>query len=81
MSEKVYFSKVEFKEYIGYRLNSILLLNLMDGSLAYQVYKAERKIHAPAIVGIETKEFMGHTWESDIRKPAMRMKNEKTGFK
>lgn len=81
MEEKVFFSKVEFKEYIGYRLNSILLLNLVDGTLAYQVYEAEKRIHAPAITGVETEEFMGHTWESDIRKPAMRMRNGKTSFK
>ena len=81
MNEKVYFSKIEFKEYIGYRLNSILLLNLVEGTLAYQVYEIEKRIHAPAITGVETEEFMGHTWESDIRKPAMRMRNGKTGFK
>lgn len=81
MSEKVYFSKMEFREYIGFALNSILLLDLVEGTLAYQVYEAEKRIHAPAITGVETEEFMGHTWESDIRKPAMRMKNGKTGFK
>ena len=81
MSEKVYFSKIEFREYIGYALNSILLLDLVEGTLAYQVYEAEKRIHAPAITGVETEEFMGHTWESDISKPAMRIRNGKTGFK
>lgn len=35
---------------------------------------------APAITGIMTKEVMGHTWDYEIRKPAVRMKNSKTGF-
>ena len=53
MSKKVYFSKIEFREYIGYALNSILLLDLVEGTLAYQVYEAEKRIHAPAITGVE----------------------------
>ena len=81
MSQKEYFSKIEFREYIGSKLNSILLLDLVEGTLAYQVYEVEKRIQAPAITGVETEEFMGHTWESDIRKPAMRMRNGKTGFK
>lgn len=81
MDEKLYFSKVEFKEYIGCGLNSILLLNLVEKTLAYQVYETEKQIHAPAIIGVETEEFMGHIWECDIRKSAKRMKNGKTNFK
>lgn len=81
MNEKIYFSKIEFREYIGHTLNSILLLNLVERTLAYQIYEKKKQIHAPAITGFETEKFMGYTWESDIRKPAMRIKNEKTGFK
>ena len=80
MKEKVYFSKVEFREYIGYRLNSVLLLNIVERTLAYQVYEEEKRIHAPAITGIETEEFKGRMRESNIRKSAMRMRNGKTGF-
>ena len=81
MSEKVYFSKVEFREYIGFgKLKSILLLNLVEGTLAYQVYETEERMHAPAITGVKMEEFRGHTWEVDISKPAMRMRNGKTGF-
>lgn len=78
MGDAIYFSKIEFREHIAFRLNSILLINLVEGTLAYQVYKANRK--APAITGIMTKEVMGHTLEYEIRKPAVRMKNSKTGF-
>ena len=53
MSEKVYFSKMEFREFIGFALNSILLLDLVEGTLAYQVYEAEKRIHAPTITGVE----------------------------
>lgn len=49
--------------------------------MAYQVYEVEKRIHAPAITGVEAEEFKGHIREWDIRKPAMRMKNGKTGFK
>ena len=82
MSKKVYFSKIEFREYSGYStLKSILLLNLVEGTLAYQVYEAEKRMYAPAITGVKTEEFRGHTREFDIREPAMRMRNGKTGFK
>ena len=79
MNDTVYFSKIEFREYI-YGLHSILLLDLVEGTLAYQVYEQEKRMYAPAITGIETEEFMGHTWETDIRKPAMKMRNGKTDF-
>ena len=82
MEEKIYFSKVEFREYIGHELYSILLLNLVEGTLAYQVYEKNRKVRkAPAITGIGTEEFMGDTWDYEIRKPAVKMRNLKTGFK
>lgn len=80
IEEKVYFSKIEFKEFIGGSLESILLLNLVDGTLAYQVYECNERMYAPAIEGIETEEIMGHIWEFKIRKPAMKMRNGKTGF-
>lgn len=38
MEEIIYFSKVEFRECIGCGLNSILLVNLVEGTLSYQAY-------------------------------------------
>lgn len=81
MDKKVYFTKVEFREYIGYRLNSILVLDLAEGTLVYQVYERSWKKKAPAITGSGTEEFLGHTWDYEIRKPAVKMRNAKTGFK
>lgn len=81
MEERIYFSKVEFREYVGYSLNSILHVNLVEGTLLYQVYGRSKKRKAPAITGIGTEEFMGHTWDYEIRKPAVKMRNSKTGFK
>ena len=52
MSETIYFSKVEFTEYIGRpRINpdSIMLLNIPERELSYQVFKYKRSM--PAIVG------------------------------
>lgn len=69
MTEKIYFSKVEFREYLSYGLKSILLLNLVEGTLAYQVYDKKINKHAPAITGIKTEEFMGHIWETKVGKP------------
>ena len=81
MSDNIYFSKIEFREHIAHQLHSILLLNLAEGTLAYQVYEPSRIRKGPAITGIATEEFMGHTWDYELRKPAVKMKNSKTGFK
>ena len=80
MADDIYFSKIEFREHIGYQLNSILLVNLVEGTLAYQVYEPSMIKKSPAITGIATEEFMGHTWDYEIRKPAVRMRNSKTEF-
>lgn len=81
MSENIYFSKIEFREYVAYQLHSILLINLVEGTLAYQVYEPIKIRKGPAITGITTEEFMVHTWNYELRKPAVKMKNSKTGFK
>lgn len=38
----------------------------MEGTLAYQVYEPSMIKKSPAITGIETEEFMGHTWDYEI---------------
>ena len=80
MADDIYFSKIEFREFIGYQLNSILLLNLVEGTLAYQVYEPSKIKKSPAITGIATEKFMGHTWDYELRKPAVRMRNSQTEF-
>lgn len=80
MNEPIYFSKIEFRERIGRRLNSILLIDLDEGALAYQVYHSSLRDKAPAITGIEHEEVLGETLSYETRKPGMRMKNSHTGF-
>lgn len=80
MKEKIYFTKVQFNE-CGHRWKSTLLLNLVEGTLAYQVYDFKIKDYPPAITGIKTEEYRGHLWEEKINIPAIRMRNGKTNFK
>lgn len=81
MEEKVFFSKVQFNEYRVDETESALLINLVEGTLAYQVYTHNKNGKAPAITGVMTEQFMGMTLENKIAEPAVRMKNGKTGFK
>lgn len=80
MNEPIYFSKIEFRERVERMLNSILLIDLDEGTLAYQAYHQNLRYKAPAITGIEHEEVLGETWNYEMRKPGMRMKNSHTGF-
>ena len=79
--EKIYFSKIEFREDIGFGLHSILLINLIEGTLFYQTYKRKKRVKAPAITGIKTEYITGYKWDHEIKKPAVKMKNYRTNFK
>lgn len=79
MAESIIFTKVEFREYIAYSLNSIMLLNTVEKTISYQVYgKPVREM--PAIEGVRTELFMGKPVEEKIYKAARVMKNGKNGF-
>ena len=79
MSDAVYFSKIEYREVIGYgNTSSIMLLNIPERELSYQVYDWKRQM--PAIEGIQTEQWGEHTWTDSIAVPAKRIRNEKTGF-
>ena len=78
MENPIYFSKVEFREYIGITLKSCLLLNLAEKRLSYQVFRY--KTQMPTIQGIiKFEEWYGNEYY-DISYPARIMKNEKTDF-
>ena len=80
MSEPIYFSKIEFIETIGYgNPDSIILLNLPEQELSYQVFKW--KYQSPAIQGIETEEWNGNLHSFDTRYPAKWIASQKTNFK
>ena len=79
MADTVYFSKIEYCEVIGYgNTTSIMLLNIPEQELSYQVYDWKRQM--PAIEGMQTKEINKYTWTYDIALPAKKIRNGKTGF-
>ena len=79
MPDAVYFSKVEYREAIGYvNTSSIMLLNISERELSYQVYDWKRQM--PAIEGVQTEQWGDYTWTGRIAMPAKRIRNEKTEF-
>lgn len=80
MADVIYFSKIEYREVIGYgNTSSIMLLNIPERELSYQVFDWKRQM--PAIVGVQTEEWNEHIWSHDIAIPVKRIQNKKTGFK
>lgn len=81
MGQPIYFSKIEYRERIGYgNVRSVLLLNLIEGELSYQVYKWKREM--PVVSKKEHLELPnGEMFDIDVNLPARIMKNEKTEFK
>lgn len=79
LEDIIYFSKIEYREVTGYgNTSSILLLNIPERELSYQVFEWKRKM--PAIEGIQTEERKDHIWSNDIAIPARRISNERIGF-
>ena len=79
LKDAIYFSKIEYREVTGYgNTSSILLLNIPEQELSYQVFEWKRQM--PAIEGIQTEARNGHIWSNDIAIPARRISNERTGF-
>lgn len=79
MSDVVYFSKIEYREVIGCgNTSSIMLLNIPERELSYQVYDWKRQM--PAIEGVQSEQWGEHTWTHSIAIPAKIIKNEKTAF-
>lgn len=80
MSKPVYFSKIEYVESIGYgRRNSVILLNLVEKELSYQVFEEKRQM--PVIQGIETEIWFGKEHTYGVSYPARIVRNSQTGFK
>jgi len=81
MKEPIYFSKVEYRDTIGgCNTNSIILLNLVEKELSYQVYGWKRQM--PAIQGKATV-----TWSNGVEETfetissGKVIRDNKTGFK
>ena len=80
MTEPVYFSKVEFRDRIGYgKTHSVILLDVVQKELSYQVFEWEKQM--PAISGAESYEINGNQYEIEINIPAKTMKSGKNEFK
>ena len=80
MSQPIYYSKVEFREEIGYgRRTNIILLNLPAKELSYQVFCYRQRM--PAVQGTITAQLRTGQYTFDTSSPAMYISNEKTGFK
>ena len=80
MSKKIYFSKIEYRESIGYgNTSSIMLLNIPEKELSYQVFKWKKQM--PAIEGVKSEQWNNHVWSYDFAIPAKKIRNNKTGFK
>lgn len=80
--EPIYYTKVEFRESLGfseYASGSILLLNLVNKELSYQKYK-QKQSGVPIIMGEKTEEFNGKQFIYPFFKNAAIMKNNKIGF-
>ena len=82
MKEPIYFSKVEFRERIGYGYDyrSIILLNIPARELSYQVFK--HTVQMPAIQShVLTKGLRGRLEFWDVAYPARFLSSSKTNFK
>ncbi len=80
MDEPIYFTKIEFIETIGYgKPDSLILLNLPERELSYQVFKY--KYQSPAIQGVVTEEWNGKLHSYESRYPAKWISSAKTNFK
>lgn len=78
MEKPIYFSKIEYRESIADRLNSIMLLNTVEKNLSYQVFQWNRQM--PAIQGTFSEEFLGIKIDGEIRKPAKVIRDANNGF-
>ena len=79
MKDTIYFSKIEYREVKEYgNTSSILLLNIPERELSYQVFEWKRQM--PVIEGIGAEERNDYIWSNDIGIPARRISNERTGF-
>ena len=79
MAENIYFSKVEFQEFVGLKRLNILFLNLQEKELSYQVF--ERKFKMPTIQGTGCVDCNGLKHQYNLSWPAKLISNEKTDFK
>lgn len=79
MNDPIYFSKVEYRQVIGYgNTLSIMLLNIPEKELSYQVFNWKRQM--PGMEGVKAQERHGQIWTDDIATPIKKVKSGKNGF-
>lgn len=75
MENAIYFSKIEYREVIGYgNTASVILLDIPERELSYQVF--DRKKQMPAIEGKWNENGCSY----GITDPVKKIRNAKTGF-
>ncbi|MDO4787609.1 MAG: hypothetical protein Q4A19_00420 [Johnsonella sp.] len=80
MSTPIYFSKVEFRDRIGYgNTHSSILLNVAQRELSYQVYEWKKQM--PAILREESYEVNNKTIHYSKGYPAKKVRSGSNGFK
>lgn len=81
MNNPIYFTKIEYSEYLGFCLfpRSRILLNLVEKELSYQEFKEKRNM--PVIQGVEIDTFWSEEESIDTCSAAMMIANDKTDFK
>lgn len=80
MTKPIYFSKIEYCKSIGRdNVSSIMLLNLTEKTLSYQVL--DKKEQMPAIQGVISEVWDDKVYSYTISKPARVIRNGKTEFK
>lgn len=80
MERPIYFSKIEFQEYLGLctPCRSRILLNLPAKELSYQAFTYKKQM--PVIQGIQIEQWEGNEYSFDIYSPGRVIKNGKTDF-
>ncbi len=79
ISRPLYFSRIEFRQYSGVGLHSILFLNTVEQQLSYQLY--DRVLKATTIHGERSYELNGKYFSWSYGKPGGVLKSWKGGYK
>ena len=75
MENAIYFSKIEYREVVGYgNTASVILLDIPERELSYQVFDCKKQMQA-----IEER-WNKNGCSYDITNPAKKIRNAKTGF-
>lgn len=79
LKDPIYFSKIEYRTVRkSGNTSSVLLLNIPEQELSYQVFEWKRQV--PVIEGVQAEKWNNRILSYHIAIPAKRISNAKTGF-